>query len=176
MKAELEQEKLAKCFNFETWISDDNSDYNFRAYISFTDIWHGMRAKGVLLFVLPKLCPISITNRQSISNAYNIVAIKLLSAWPPVNSVTVFRASWASASSSKAFFVNLDRIFSTTTNGVLVGDFNIPEIDQFLCSKKRLFISSTLCHLQALIDYRNLIIINKKPTRGNAILDLEIVT
>ena len=49
------------------------------------------------------------------------------------------------------------------------------QIDQFLCSEGRLFSSSTLGHLQTLIDYHNLILINKKPTRGNAILDLVIV-
>ena len=60
-------------------------------------------------------------------------------------------------------------------NGMLVGDFIMLQIDQFQCSEGRFFSSSTLGHLQTLIDYHNLILINKKPTKGNAILDLVIV-
>ena len=50
-------------------------------------------AEGILSFVKPKLRPVFITNRQSKSNAYNIVAIKLLSVQPPVSIVRVHRAS-----------------------------------------------------------------------------------
>ena len=129
----------------------------------------------VLSFIKPVLCPVLITNRQSTSIVNNIVAIKLLSAPPPVNIVTVYRALWASTSDTKAFFAELDKIFSTATNGALAGDFNMPQIDHCLSSKGR-FDCSTLCHLQALIDYHILIFINKELTKSNAILYFVIVT
>ena len=92
VEAELEQEEFAVCCIGETWIADDSNDYNFRDYESFADNRHGMWAGGVPSFLKPELRPVLITNRQSTNNAYNIVAIKLLSAQPPVNIFTVYRA------------------------------------------------------------------------------------
>ena len=114
-------------------------------------------------------------NNQSKNNVYNIVSTKLLSAQLPVNIVTIYRAPWAFFSDTQVFFAELYKIFTTTTNVVLVSDFNIPEIDQFLCLEGKLFSRSTQGHLQALIKYHNLILINKEPTRGKVILDIVIV-
>ena len=57
-----------------------------------------------------------------------------------------------------------------------MGDFNIPHIYQFLYLEGKLIGSLTLGHLQALIDYHNLILTHKEPTKGNEILDFVIVT
>ena len=66
------------------------SSYNFRDYVSFADNRHGMRAGKVLSFVKPELYPVLIHNWQSTSNANNIFVIKLFSAQPSVNIVTVY--------------------------------------------------------------------------------------
>ena len=77
----------------------------------------------------------------------------------------VWQILWVSGSDTTAFFAELDKKFLTTTDGVLVGDFNMLQTNRFLCSKGKFFYGSTLGLCQALIDYHNLILINKEPTK-----------
>ena len=71
----------------------------------------------------------------------------MLNARPPVNIITVYRVPLASANNIKAFFAELNKIFATKANGVLLDNFNMLKINQFLCSEGKLLGSSTLGHL-----------------------------
>ena len=80
------------------------------------------------------------------------------------------------AADSKALFCELEVLAFDVANVVYVGDFNIPEAELLLSSDNISSSSSNLGQLQSFIDYNNLILITKEPSRGKAFLELAMVT
>ena len=135
-----------------------------------------MNGGGIIIFVKPNLKPILLANNHAANDAYNILAVKLLGTESPTCVVSVYRAPWAMAADSKALFCELEVLAFDVANVVYVGDFNIPEAEILLSSDNISSSSSNLGQLQSFIDYNNLILITKEPSRGKAFLDLAMVT
>ena len=166
--------KFDVCCICETWLSIDIVDrYCYHDYVNFSNCRDTLNEGGVLILCNPKLRSVKVAHKHALlSEAYNICAIKLHAAEPPVTVIAIYRAPWASVADTSNFFNELDKIVSKDVNIVLMGDFNMPGAETISTGISQ---CGNLKKLQAFMDNNLLTQINNMPSRKDNFLDLVFV-
>ena len=163
------------CCICETWFSVDIVDrYNYHDYVNFSNCRDTLKGGGVLILCNPKLRPAKVAHKHVLlSKAYNICAIKLRAAVPPITVIAIYRAPWVSVADTSNFFNELDEIVSKEVNIVLMGDFYMPGAETISTGISQ---CGNLKKLQAFMDNNLLTQINNMPSRKDNFLDLVFVS
>ena len=142
--------KFDMCCICETWLSVDIVDrHSYHYYVNFSSCRDTLYGGGVLILCNPKLRLAKVAHKNVLlSEAYNICAIKLHAAAPPITVIAIYRAPWASVADMPGA--------ETVSKG----------ISQCGNSKK----------LQAFMDNNLLTQINNMPSRKDNFLDLVFVS
>ena len=117
----------------ETWLSRDSilQYYQLDGYTAFFNHKSVMYGGGNAIYVKNELHPRGLTNDVAGNDSFDICAVTLGRS-PCTSIVTVvYRSPWATLSNTKTLCSDLDALFSNFSNIIIVGDFNLPDMQWY---------------------------------------------